>query len=241
MLFFTIGAIYLVYLVYLLIRAYSELRAMPYFGKRLNFFFFSYSNSQWKAQFLFIAVTTNSLLYTDLYFQYCETEMATTSNSCKHTNSVPMVQSSMHWNWSVSNLIRLWVNALVAIACEAQTHFRSSLLYLRKIASANPSSKTISMTWNLFSPYHVHSLRSRCFIKKSSFNVAGNLVIVVKFTFQSVFGNSRQNPRHASARGREGARELYSILWSDWPTSKQKVHVMEIVLLLGFADAIFRR
>ena len=33
------------------------------------------------------------------------------------------------------------------IACEAQTHFRSSLLYLRKIASANPSSKTISMTW----------------------------------------------------------------------------------------------
>ena len=39
--------------------------------------------------------------------------------------------------------------------------------------------------------------------------------------------NSRQNPRHASARGREGARELYSILWSDWPTSKQKVYVME--------------
>ena len=33
------------------------------------------------------------------------------------------------------------------VACEAQTHFRSSLLYLRKIASANPSSKTISMTW----------------------------------------------------------------------------------------------
>ena len=114
MLFFTIGAIYLVYLVYLLIRAYSELRAMPYFGKHLNFLFSSYSNSQWKAQFLFIAVTTNSLLYTDFYFQYCETEMATTSNSCKHTNSVPMVQPSMHWNWSVSNLIWLWVNALVA-------------------------------------------------------------------------------------------------------------------------------
>ena len=27
--------------------------------------------------------------------------------------------------------------------CEQQTHFRSSLLSLRKIASANPSSKTI--------------------------------------------------------------------------------------------------
>ena len=45
----------------------------------------------------------------------------------------------------------------------------------------------------------------------------------------------------ASARGREGALELYSILWSDWPTSKQKVYVTEIVLLLGVADVIFRR
>ena len=103
------------------------------------------------------------------------------------------------------------------------------------------SRTTIFYEAKLNGPYHIHSLRSRCFLKKSSFNVAGNLVTVVKFTFQSVFGNSRQNPRHASARGREGARELYSILWSDWPTSKQKVHVMEIVLLLGFADAIFRR
>ena len=46
--------------------------------------------------------------------------------------------------------------------------------------------------------------------------------MVVKFTFQSVFGNSLQNPRHFSARGREESLELYSILWSDWPTSKQK-------------------
>ena len=35
------------------------------------------------------------------------------------------------------------------LACEQQTHFRSSLLSLRKIASANPSGKTISLTWNL--------------------------------------------------------------------------------------------
>ena len=74
-------------------------------------------------------------------------------------------------------------------------------------------------------PHHIHtsSLRSSCFIKKSAFNVAGNLVMFVKFTFQSIFGNSRQNPRHASARGREEPLDLYSILWSDWPTSKQKV------------------
>ena len=47
--------------------------------------------------------------------------------------------------------------------------------------------------------------------------------MVVKFTFQSVFGNSRQNPRHFSARGREESLGLYSILWSDWSTSKQRV------------------
>ena len=38
------------------------------------------------------------------------------------------------------------------------------------------------------------SLRSSCFIKTSAFNVAGNLVMVVKFTFQSVFGNSTGGP-----------------------------------------------
>ena len=47
--------------------------------------------------------------------------------------------------------------------------------------------------------------------------------MVVKFTFQCVFGNSLQNPRHFSARGREESLELYSILWSDWPTSKQEL------------------
>ena len=72
-------------------------------------------------------------------------------------------------------------------------------------------------------PHHIHSLPSSCFIKTSAFNIAGNLVMVVKFTFQSVFGNSRRNPRHSSARGREESLELYSILWSDRPTSKQKV------------------
>ena len=35
---------------------------------------------------------------------------------------------------------------LSKIACEQQTHFRSSLLSLRKIASTNPSGKTISLT-----------------------------------------------------------------------------------------------
>ena len=39
-----------------------------------------------------------------------------------------------------------WFAAPSLIACEPQTHFRSSLLSLRKIASANPSDKTISVT-----------------------------------------------------------------------------------------------
>ena len=47
--------------------------------------------------------------------------------------------------------------------------------------------------------------------------------MVVKLTFQSVFGYSRQNPRHASARCREESLKLFSTLWSDWPTKKQKV------------------
>ena len=39
--------------------------------------------------------------------------------------------------WPIRSTTQIWV------ACEQQTHFRSSLLSLRKIASANPSSKTI--------------------------------------------------------------------------------------------------
>ena len=52
------------------------------------------------------------------------------------------------------------------LACEAQTHFRSSLLSLRKIASVNPSGKTISVTQELlFScwPIRMHDRYSSCF------------------------------------------------------------------------------
>ena len=65
--------------------------------------------------------------------------------------------------------------------------------------------------------------------------------MVVKFTFQSVFGNSLRNPRHFSARGREESLELYSILWSDWPTSKQKVLRHGNRFAARIADVIFRR
>ena len=56
-----------------------------------------------------------------------------------------------------------------------------------------------------------HSFRSSCFIKKSAFNVAGTLVMVAKFTFQSV-SNSRRNLRRFSARGLEESLEPYSVL-----------------------------
>ena len=72
-------------------------------------------------------------------------------------------------------------------------------------------------------------MRSRCFIKKSAFNVAGNFVIVDKIQDTLV--------REVA----KGHSSCISILFSDWPTSKQKVYVTEIVLLLGFADVIFRR
>ena len=39
-----------------------------------------------------------------------------------------------------------WERVRRHLACEPQTHFRSSLLSLRKIASANPSDKTIFLS-----------------------------------------------------------------------------------------------
>ena len=36
----------------------------------------------------------------------------------------------------------------------------------------------------------LHSLGSRCFTKKSAFNVTTNFVTVVKFTFQNVFNKT---------------------------------------------------
>ena len=42
--------------------------------------------------------------------------------------------------------VTIRLEVIQKVACEPQTHFRSSLLSLRKIASANPSDKTISVT-----------------------------------------------------------------------------------------------
>ena len=102
------------------------------------------------------------------------------------------------------------------IACKQQTYFRSPLLSLRKIMSVNPSNK-------------------------SAFWVTGILVKVMKFTFQSVFGNSRQNTRHASTWRREESLELYSIFDLIGQHQNKRFHVTEIVLLLRFTDVIFWR
>ena len=57
-----------------------------------------------------------------------------------------------------------------------------------------------------------------------------------------ILSNSRQNPRHANARGRDESLGLPSILWSDWRTSKQRVllHGNRFVAHM-FAGVIFRR
>ena len=90
-------------------------------------------------------------------------------------------------------------------------------------------------------PHQIHSIRSSCFIKKSAFNVAGNLVMVEKFMFQSVFGNSHQI-QDTSAR--DVARSHLSCILSfdliDQHQNK-RFYNTEIVLLLGFADTIFWR
>ena len=67
----------------------------------------------------------------------------------------------------------------------------------------------------------IHNLRRCSFMKKSPFYVTGNLVIVMQFISQSVPKTS-QNPRHAKAQGHVESLKLYSILWFDWSTSKQK-------------------
>ena len=66
--------------------------------------------------------------------------------------------------------------------------------------------------------------------------------MVVKFTFQSVFGNSRRNPRPFSAR-LVAMSHSSCILSFDLIGQHQnkRLFIMEIVLPLGFADAIFRR
>ena len=91
-------------------------------------------------------------------------------------------------------------------------------------------------------PHHIHNLGSRCFTKKSAFNAAGDFVIVVKFRFQIVSGKSRQNPRHASARGRDESLELHSMTFDLIGEHQNKsFYVTEIILPLMFADVIFRR
>lgn len=67
----------------------------------------------------------------------------------------------------------------------------------------------------------IHNLRRCSFMKKSPLYVTGNLVIVMQFISQNILKTS-QNPRHAKAQGHVESLKLYSILWFDWSTSKQK-------------------
>ena len=66
--------------------------------------------------------------------------------------------------------------------------------------------------------------------------------MVVKFRFQIVFGKSRQNPRHASARGGGKSLELHAMTFDLIGEHQNKrFYVTEIVLSLMFVDVIFRR
>ena len=73
-------------------------------------------------------------------------------------------------------------------------------------------------------PHHIHSLRSSCFIKSQHSTSQETLLWSWNSRSKAyVFCNPSQNPRNPNARCREESLELYSILWSDWPTSKLKV------------------
>ena len=88
------------------------------------------------------------------------------------TRLSPKAKIKRHLSWKSKTLLlvgamycetRAFYNLLFflltvdSVACEQQTQFRSSVLSLRKIASANPSGKTISVTWN-----HRPPRRSMC-------------------------------------------------------------------------------
>ena len=81
---------------------------------------------------------------------------------------------------------------------------------------------------------HIHSLRGSCFIKTSAFKVAGNLVMVVKFTFQSV----QDTTAREVARSHSSCIVSFDLIGQH---QNKRFYVTEIVLLLEFADAIFRR
>ena len=99
----------------------------------------------------------------------------------------------------------------------------------------------MSRTYYHKGSHHIHSLRSSCFTKTSAVNVAGNLVMVVKFTFQSVFGNSPKSKTLQCARSRGFTRAVTPSFDLIGQHQNKRFYVTEIVLLLGFADAIFRR
>ena len=82
-------------------------------------------------------------------------------------------------------------------------------------------SKTARQESETKGPHNIHSLRSSCFInsiqrrRKPCYE---REIHVPKRIWQL---SPKSKTRHA--RGREESLELYSILWSDWPTTKQRL------------------
>ena len=91
-------------------------------------------------------------------------------------------------------------------------------------------------------PHHIHSLGSRCFTKKSAFNVEESLVIVVKFTFQIVFivtlAKIQDTPAREVAMSHSKCILSFDLIGEH---QSKMFYVREIVLSLMFADVIFRR
>ena len=74
-------------------------------------------------------------------------------------------------------------------------------------------------------------------MKKSAFNVAGNLVMGVKFMFQ-ILSKIQDTSAREVARSHSSCILSFDLIGLH---QNKRFYVTEIILPLGFADAIFRR
>ena len=132
--------------------------------------------------------------------------VAEMSRMCLYNRFTTFCQRSLNWNKS-----RVWAWIKLCYFPFAVAIFLSKICLCDVLWNF--------MKWMAKGQHHIHNIRSRCFTKKSAFKVTGNLV-------------KRRNSRSKAyletlakiqdTPAREESLELYSFLWSEWPTSKQK-------------------
>ena len=104
------------------------------------------------------------------------------------------------------HFISLFHRGIWYLACEQQTQIRSSLRSLRKIASANPSGKSISVTWSLlFWCWPTLTLNADFFMKQLLLKLCmwcGPFVSLYKIRLRSTWHKQNLDKIIAKAKGK---------------------------------------